>query len=71
MGYENFASKDPLVTKIIRNSKKFGEERLQNEALLRLFLDAKAPEIDEILRGEIEKIFVKLIQIEEEAQLSK
>ncbi|QCD52012.1 acetyltransferase [Campylobacter sp. RM16192] len=70
MGYEEFKIKDLRVAKIVQNAKKFGEIRLQNEALVKELLSLKQISLDKQERDEIERIFVNLMKIEEEVQLS-
>lgn len=70
MGYEAFAPKDLRVVKIIQNAKKFGAERLQNEALVKEFLNREQISLSEDERENIRQIFINLMKIEEEVQLS-
>lgn len=70
MGYEAFAPKDLRVVKIIQNAKKFGVERLQNEALVKEFLNREQISLSENERENIRQIFINLMKIEEEVQLS-
>ncbi|QKG29928.1 acetyltransferase [Campylobacter sp. RM16187] len=72
MGYEAFAlNKDLRVVKITQNAKKFGVERLENEALVKEFLNCEQISLDETERENIEQIFTNLMKIEEEVQLSR
>ena len=70
MGYKEFTPKDPVAAKITQNAKKFGEIRLQNEILVKEFLNRERIRLDEQERAEIEKIFINLMKIEEDVQLS-
>lgn len=70
MGYEAFAPKDLRVVKIIQNAKKFEVERLQNEALVKEFLNREQISLSEDERENIRQIFINLMKIEEEVQLS-
>lgn len=72
MGYEAFAlNKDLRVVKITQNAKKFGVERLENEALVKEFLNCEQISLDDAERENIEEIFTNLMKIEEEVQLSR
>lgn len=71
MPYENFKSKNPLAAKIAANARKFDVETLQNEAVVEVLLAAPSQNLSAGERAEIERIFIKLIKIEEDAQLSK
>ncbi|MBE3021837.1 acetyltransferase [Campylobacter sp. RM13119] len=71
MGYESFVIKDPRVAKIIENAKKFDIEALENEAMLKTLLASQKFTLSQNERDSIEEIFVKLMKIEEEIQLSK
>ncbi len=71
MPYENFKSKNPLAAKITANARKFDVETLQNEAVVEVLLVASSQKLSAGERAEIERIFTKLIKIEEDAQLSK
>lgn len=72
MGYEAFAlNKDLRVVKITQNAKKFGVERLENEALVKEFLNCEQISLDKVERENIEEIFTNLMKIEEEVQLSR
>ena len=71
MPYENFKSKNPLAAKIAANARKFDVETLQNEAVVEVLLAAAGQNLSAGERAEIERIFTKLIKIEEDAQLSK
>ncbi|MBE2984451.1 acetyltransferase [Campylobacter sp. RM9344] len=70
MGYESFVIKDPRVAKIIENAKKFDIEALENEAMLKTLLASQKFTLSQNERDSIEEIFVKLMKIEEEIQLS-
>ena len=71
MPYENFKSKNPLAAKIAVNARKFDVQTLQNEAVVEVLLAAAGQNLSVGERAEIERIFTKLIKIEEDAQLSK
>ncbi|CAD7286337.1 acetyltransferase [Campylobacter suis] len=71
MGYENFKHQDLRALKIVENAKKFGIETLQNEALVSQFLKAPKLHLSDDERANIEEIFMNLMQIEQDVQLSK
>ena len=71
MPYENFKSKNPLAAKIATNARKFDVQTLQNEPVVEVLLAASSQKLSAGERAEIERIFTKLIKIEEDAQLSK
>ncbi|MFC2492440.1 MAG: acetyltransferase [Campylobacter curvus] len=57
--------------KIVQNARKFDVEILQNEAIVKSFLNSRKMEINESERLKIEEIFKILMKIEEDTQLSK
>ncbi len=71
MPYENFKSKNPLAVKIAANARKFGIETLQNEAVVSSLLQVQKINLTSEQRQVTAEIFTKLIQIEEDSQLSK
>ncbi|WP_169778437.1 acetyltransferase [Campylobacter curvus] len=71
MAYENFKNQDPRALKIVQNARKFDVEILQNEAIVKSFLNSDKMEINESERLNIEEIFKILMKIEEDTQLSK
>ncbi|MGG7047562.1 MULTISPECIES: acetyltransferase [unclassified Campylobacter] len=71
MGYENFKHQDLRALKIVENAKKFGVETLQNEALVNQFLKVPKLHLSDGERANIEEIFMNLMQIEQDVQLSK
>nr|WP_314887447.1 acetyltransferase [uncultured Campylobacter sp.] len=71
MPYENFKSKNPLAAKIAANARKFGIETLQNEAVVSSLLQVQKINLTSEQRQVAAEIFTKLIQIEEDSQLSK
>lgn len=71
MAYENFKNQDPRALKIVQNARKFDVEILQNEAIVKSFLDSEKMELNESERLKIEEIFKILMKIEEDTQLSK
>lgn len=70
MGYENFRVKDISVLKVVENAKKFGVDSLLNEAVLDSLFSVKY-DLGDDFRQNIAEIFIKLIKIEENIQLSK
>lgn len=70
MGYENFRVKDVSVLRVIENAKKFGVDSLVNEAVLNSLFSVKY-DLSDDFRQNIAEIFIKLIKIEEDIQLSK
>ncbi|EAT99425.1 MULTISPECIES: hypothetical protein [Campylobacter] len=71
MAYENFKNQDPRALKIVQNARKFDVEILQNEAIVKSFLNSDKMELNESERLKIEEIFKILMKIEEDTQLSK
>lgn len=71
MAYENFKNQDLRALKIVQNARKFDVEILQNEAIVKSFLNSRKMEINESERLKIEEIFKILMKIEEDTQLSK
>ncbi|MCR4942833.1 MAG: acetyltransferase [Campylobacter sp.] len=71
MPYEDFKPSDPVAFKIIQNAKEFGVDLLENENLLSEFLKTATTNLKQEEREKIEEIFVKLMKIEEDVQLSK
>ena len=71
MAYENFKNQDLRALKIVQNARKFDVEILQNEAIVKSFLNSDKMEINESERLNIEEIFKILMKIEEDTQLSK
>ena len=71
MPYENFKSKNPLAAKITANARKFDVETLQNEAIVSSLLQVQKINLTSEQRQVTVEIFTKLIQIEEDSQLSK
>lgn len=71
MPYENFKSKNPLAAKIVANARKFDVETLQNEAVVSSLLQVQKINLTSEQRQVTAEIFTKLIQIEEDSQLSK
>ena len=71
MPYENFKSKNPLAAKITANARKFDVETLQNEAVVSSLLQVQKINLTSEQRQVTAEIFTKLIQIEEDSQLSK
>ncbi|WP_249321902.1 acetyltransferase [Campylobacter curvus] len=57
--------------KIVQNARKFDVEILQNEAIVKSFLNSDKMELNESERLKIEEIFKILMKIEEDTQLSK
>ncbi|WP_316370332.1 acetyltransferase [Campylobacter sp.] len=57
--------------KIVQNARKFDVEILQNEAIVKSFLNSEKMELNESERLNIEEIFKILMKIEEDTQLSK
>lgn len=70
MAYEEFAIKDLRIAKIAQNARKFGISRLSNEDLIAELLSCKRVFLNSKERELVEEIFVKLIKIEEQVQLS-
>lgn len=70
MGYENFRVKDVSVLKVIENAKKFGVDSLVNEAVLNSLFSVKY-DLGDDFRQNVAEIFIKLIKLEEDIQLSK
>ncbi|MBN7289108.1 acetyltransferase [Campylobacter curvus] len=71
MAYENFKNQDLRALKIVQNARKFDVEILQNEAIVKSFLNSEKMELNESERLNIEEIFKILMKIEEDTQLSK
>ena len=71
MAYENFKNQDPRALKIVQNARKFDVEILQNEAIVKSFLNSDKMELNESERLKIEEIFKILMKIEADTQLSK
>ncbi|QKF60673.1 hypothetical protein [Campylobacter curvus] len=71
MAYENFKNQDLRALKIVQNARKFDVEILQNEAIVKSFLNSDKMELNESERLKIEEIFKILMKIEEDTQLSK
>ena len=71
MAYENFKNQDLRAWKIVQNARKFDVEILQNEAIVKSFLNSDKMELNESERLKIEEIFKILMKIEEDTQLSK
>lgn len=71
MNYKNFAIKNLYTFKILQNAKRFGVEKLQNEALIEAFLNIERIQVQENERQIVAEIFAKLIKIEEDVQLSR
>ena len=71
MSYENFKSKNPLAAKIAANARKFDVQALQNEAVVSSLLQVQKLNLTSEQRQVTVEIFTKLIQIEEDSQLSK
>ena len=71
MPYENFKSKNPLAAKITANARKFDVHTLQNEAVVSSLLQVQKINLTSEQRQVTVEIFTKLIQIEEDSQLSK
>lgn len=71
MAYENFKNQDSRALKIVQNARKFDVEILQNEAIVKSFLNSDKMELNESERLKIEEIFKILMKIEEDIQLSK
>jgi len=71
LAYENFKNQDPRALKIVQNARKFDVEILQNEAIVKSFLNSDKMELNESERLKIEEIFKILMKIEEDTQLSK
>ncbi|MDL0089444.1 acetyltransferase [Campylobacter gastrosuis] len=70
MGYENFRVKDVSVLRVIENAKKFGVDSLVNEAVLNSLFGVKY-DLSDDFRQNVAEIFIKLIKIEEDIQLSR
>jgi len=71
LAYENFKNQDLRALKIVQNARKFDVEILQNEAIVKSFLNSEKMELNESERLNIEEIFKILMKIEEDTQLSK
>lgn len=71
MGYENFATRDVRLAKIIQNARKFDSPALQNQQLLMAFSNAAKINLSDDERASLEKIFLNLMKIEKDVQLSK
>ncbi|CAD7287631.1 hypothetical protein LMG7974_00510 [Campylobacter majalis] len=70
MAYEEFQNKNLDMLKIAQKAKIFGIQTLQNETLLSSFFATKIS-LTQSERENIAKIFTSLMQIEQNAQLSK
>ena len=70
MAYEDFLVKNFQSFKICANAKKFGVESLQNDDLVEILLNANRIELSDQNRKCVAEIFIKLMKIEEEVQLS-
>ncbi|MBR8461663.1 acetyltransferase [Campylobacter sp. faydin G-105] len=71
MGYESFITRDLRVIKIAENAKKFGDERLQNEAVIKTLINIVKFDLNSDERGKIAEIFKILISTQDSIQLSK
>lgn len=70
MAYDEFKITDVKNSKIATNARKFGTHALSNEALLSEFFTPKF-DLSEDERKNIEQIFLTLMKVEQEIQLSK